>query len=299
MIFQLFSDSQLRDHDVDTLKNFLRPKLGGYCVAIKDIMPGNLLYRGVPWQTRPGYVHQLKAPPPERAGLQRANRAGCPTFYASLAGPGILFEIRATVGQRIAIGEWELTEPLWMHNLGYHEAALRRLGPVRARPMLESVIPNETKQNRQLRHRLSLAFTEDVGPGSEYRYKQTVAINELLFDKAEPIAFRPGGPRFDKVAGTVYPAMRLRGMADNIVLSPQFVDSSLQLRSVRYVEVIQAVEEKSHFSVQLLSLSQIIRDGTIEWADASGPVESRISNICYEDGHWVMRDGYGQTYARV
>jgi hypothetical protein len=33
MTTKIFSDDQLRDKDIDTLKRYLRPKLGGYRVA--------------------------------------------------------------------------------------------------------------------------------------------------------------------------------------------------------------------------------------------------------------------------
>jgi hypothetical protein len=128
-------------------------------------------------------------------------------FYCSVAAPAVFYELRAKQGDRIALSQWEIAERVWMHNLGYHEAALAKLGapdlPTRASAY--DLIPNETRKNAKLRRLLSLAFTEDIPVGREYRYKQSIAINELLFDKAEPIPLRPGGPKSPRVAGTVYP----------------------------------------------------------------------------------------------
>ena len=47
----------------------------------------------------------------------------------------------------------------------------------------------------------------------------------------------PGAPKHKRVAGTVYPATGMRGDADNAVLLPEFVDSSLRIKTVRYVYV--------------------------------------------------------------
>src|ERR1700688_2074200 len=169
----LFTDDQVRKNDIDTLKRWLRPKLGGYTVAIKDMTITNRLYRGVPWPDRPRLFADVSYPPVPFAGMNRASRKGQPMFYASLGGPPVFFELRAAAGQRIALSEWAVAEPIWMHNLGFHEVALRRLGGSRAqaRPQLMQPVPRETKQNENLRRLLSVAFTADTSGNREYRYK--------------------------------------------------------------------------------------------------------------------------------
>jgi len=153
MLFQISTDERIKRRDIDTLKRFLRPKLDDYGVAIKDVRAGNRFYRGVRWQECPQTVKQLGCPPAQNASLGRANRPGCRMFYASLAGPAVPFELKAKPGDRIALSEWELHEPLWMHNLGYHEAALNRLGQGRivVRPQLSNLIPNESTANKCMR----------------------------------------------------------------------------------------------------------------------------------------------------
>jgi hypothetical protein len=193
---ELFSDTELRNKSIDALKRHLRSKLAGYHVAFKDIKIGNLLYRGVLWPDRPSKVDQLSYPPADKAKLNRANRAGHPILYCSVGAPAVFYELRAKQGDRIALSQWEIAEPLWMHNLGYHEAALAKLGApdVATRAGTYDLIPNETRKNAKLRRLLSLAFTEEIRIGWEYRYKQSIAINELLFEEAEPIPLRPSGP---------------------------------------------------------------------------------------------------------
>jgi hypothetical protein len=189
MTSEIFTDARLRDKNIDALKRYLRSKLSGYRVAFSYITPDNLLYRGVPWQQRPSKINQLSYPPVDRVTrLGRVNRIGKPVFYCSRAPEAVFYELRAKEGDLIALSEWEVTEPLWMHNLGFQEDALRRLGAsdVAIRPRWNNPIPNEIKHNARLRQQISLAFTEDVRDGQEYRYKQSIAINELLFDDADP-----------------------------------------------------------------------------------------------------------------
>ena len=156
--------------------------------------------------------------------MGRANREDQSVFYASLGGPAAFFEIKAKPGDLIALAEWEITESLWMHNLGFDEVALRRLGDrLYPRPQLTNLIPHETKRNRKLGRKLSRAFTENLTPENEHRYKQSIAINELLFDGAAPMPIRAGGPQFEYVAGIVYPAMQMRGAADNVMIYPRYV----------------------------------------------------------------------------
>jgi hypothetical protein len=115
-------------------------------------------------------------------------------FYGSRGAAPVLYELRAKTGDRIALSGWKLNVAIWMHNLGFHEDALRRLGGhgVPLRPEFVNPIPNETRENEKMRRAISRAFTEVIEPEREYRYKRTVAITELLFDKAEPISARKG-----------------------------------------------------------------------------------------------------------
>src|ERR1700728_1586829 len=73
-IFRLFTDDQIRKNDIDTLKRWLRPKLGGYTVAIRDLRSDNEFFRGVVWPERPSFVADLSYPPVKYAKLNRASR---------------------------------------------------------------------------------------------------------------------------------------------------------------------------------------------------------------------------------
>lgn len=116
----------------------------------EDIRPGNRLYRGVRCPTRPEQLERISYPPPDRVTqLGRVNRPRQSVFYCSIGAPAVFYELRAKPGDLVALSEWELVEPLWMHNLGYHPHALQRIqAPAHVmRPQLTDPIPNETPVN--------------------------------------------------------------------------------------------------------------------------------------------------------
>jgi hypothetical protein len=192
-------------------------------------------------------------------------------FFCCVGALPVFYEIHAKAGDLIALSEWAVTEPLWMHNLGYHPDALDRMGapiPTQRSPLV-SPIPNETKHNQRLRKRMSLAFTKDVPAGLEFLYKETIAINELLFDRASPIpSHGPNSPRSGSAAGTVYPTVQMRGLADNIAIRPDFADNSLKLNSVRYVLVESPQQERLSYTFLTVAFSNTFSDRSIVWQDA-------------------------------
>jgi hypothetical protein len=153
-------------------------------------------------------------------------------------------------------------------------------------------IPNETKFNERLRRALSLAFTEDVGKGNEYRYKLSIAINERLFDGAGPMpTHHPDGPRDSRAAGTVYPAMGLRGLADNVAMWPEFVDRYLRIQLVQWVRVEAADEQQPSYTIQHLATSREFPGGNIMWDETPMDERRGRGTIALENGQWVLRDG--------
>jgi hypothetical protein len=141
-------------------------------------------------------------------------------------------------------------------------------------------------------------LTEDVHDGEEHKYKQSFAINELLFDRASPLDHRPNGPRADRAAGTVYPAMQMKGAADNAAIFPEFVDSSLRLVSVGYARVEAADEARSSYTILTEAMSHEFRGQEIIWSPTIASEAERRSHIAFENGEWLLRDGHGKIYDR-
>lgn len=299
----MFTQSQLQKNGIDTLKRWLRFRLGGYVVAVKHITANTLVYWGVSCPVRPDSISRISYPPADKVkALQRLNREGQSRFYCSGAAPAVFFELHAKQGDLIALSEWEVTEPLWMHNLGYHPHVLRRIGAqeqhISMRHELTHPIPNETRENEKVRRKLSEAFTTDVRDGEEYRYKQSIAIIESMSEEVQ-LDFPDGNnevPKHEKIAGAVYPAMRLRGDADNLVLLPEFVDSSLRLRTIRHVRVEAADEAASAYTFLTIGFADRFSSDRIQWRADIGTKDARRSHVALEGGHWVLRDGYNRIY---
>jgi hypothetical protein len=124
---EFFSRAQLEARTIESLKDYLRRRIGGYTVAIKDMPTSNPLYRGRLCVERPCTTMDVSYPRPEYVKtLGRANREGRPMFYACLGAFPVFFEIHAKQGDLVALSEWKLAQPLWMHHLGYHPDALSR-----------------------------------------------------------------------------------------------------------------------------------------------------------------------------
>jgi hypothetical protein len=132
-------------------------------------------------------------------------------------------------------------------------------------------------------------------PGRNICTKLSIALNESF----EQVKFEfpddgPDLPRHKRIAGTVYPSMRMRGDADNIVLLPEFVRSSLALKMVQYVRVEAANEETSSYTFLTIAISNGFSDDNIEWMETLGPEDDPRCHIALENGHWVGRDGYNR-----
>jgi hypothetical protein len=157
--------------------------------------------------------------------------------------------------------------------------------------------PERDKLQRASAAGSSLACTEDVHKGDEYRYKLSIAINELMFDGAEPMPTDyPDGPRDGRAAGTVYPAMKMRGLADNVAIWPEFVDLYLRIELVQWELVEAADEQHSLYTVKHLATSREFPDGNIIWDKTPMDERRRRGTIALENGRWISRDGLNDVY---
>lgn len=92
----------------------------------------------------------------------------------------------------------------------------------------------------------------------------------------------------------------MRGDADNIVLRPRVVHSSLRLKSVQYVRVEEADDAKSAYQFLTIGISQSFSDGQIiNWHETLGSESDHRCSIAIENGHWVTRRGHGTIFYSV
>ena len=289
--------------DVDKIKCRIKDCIAGYKREVKSIEPNQDLFRGVllkDGEGRPNEISRISYPPGEFVKKdQRLNRAGQSMFYCSTASAAAFYECQAKQGDFFVLSSWEVKESLWMVNLGYHKTVLKNPGTqdhnINSRNLLTNPkIQSEPKKNKKIRHKLSKAFTIDVPEGKEYIYKQTIAIKEIYLDDSE-IPPQSGGPKINKVAGIVYPAMKLRGDADNVVLLPDIVDS-LKIKSAWYIKIEEADKEKSCYKYLIEGRANSFVNGQIEWEENADKGAVRAS-ISLENGRLVYKDGYDRIYA--
>ena len=285
--------------NVDELVRRLETLLRGYVIASPVLMPGQRLFRSVPWETRPSERDKLSYPPPDRiTTFQRANRPHVSRFYCSVAAPATIFEQKPTAGGRFAVSEWQVTEKLAVMNVGFHRGVLDRIGSRRPTPNWQSrPIPGETPGNRALHRFLAEEFSRDVEDPNEY--KLSAAIAEKL---AGTIHDMPDvGPRRNQIAGLLYPALTMRGDADNLVLLPEAVDASLRFCTVRYVEVDEKFGDTGFQVTTIDFANSLTPSGKILWlSDEPGglPSGNRTMRIDIEDDVWVARDLNGKILDR-
>jgi hypothetical protein len=118
-----------------------------------------------------------------------------------------------------------------------------------------------------------------------------------MFDGAEPMPIDyPDGPRDDRAAGTVYPAMKLRGLADNAAIWPEFVDRYLRLELVQCVLVHAADEQRSLYTINHLATSREFPGGKIIWDETPMDERRGRGTIALENSRWILRDGLNDIY---
>jgi hypothetical protein len=89
--------------------------------------------------------------------------------------------------------------------------------------------------------------------------------------------------------------MQMRGSADNVAIWPDFVDSSLRIKSVRYV-MVEAVDEATSLYTFLTAISHTFSDRDIIWQEDLPSEVQRRSYIALEGGIWALRDGFKRIY---
>lgn len=290
--------------DIDFLKTRLELLFCGYALASPIISPGQVLYRGNLWSSRPTNIAEVRYPPKHVVTrLQRANRPGSPMFYSSIAREAPFFELDVKPGDHVAISHWELMEKLWVNNVGYIDPVFKKLQSNR------KDVPNwgtsqtnfETPANRLVHNFLAEEFAREVATSSEHEYKISIAIAEKLMGNilGEVAEGMPSGQKF---SGILYPALAMRANADNLVLLPEAVDKHLSLKKVEFIRVDE-IKGDMQYQITLLDFADSFGlDGTIEW---KGRIPHWVlppgatATATVENGQWVLRDSSGKILPPV
>ncbi len=240
----------------------------GFTLDMPEFEPGLKIFRAVRVDSKPINKGRLSYPPAEYVRQNgRLNAAGEVLFYGALFEPSnALYECRAQVGERFAVGCWTTTQKLLFNHLGYFGAGVNSL-PIPRVPLWMKPA-TETTRNEILRSWQSDIFTKKIEEGGERFYNISIALAKFAMSELVP-----GNESPKELAGVLYPSIATQLYSDNVALKPHVVDSSLQLIKVFFVEIrsINAIEytgceELGRITFQILDLSlEHRRDGRIIW----------------------------------
>ncbi|HVW60924.1 MAG TPA: hypothetical protein VHC48_12835, partial [Puia sp.] len=218
------------------------------------------------------------------ATLGRANEQGVARFYGSIGRSVPFFELNPKVGDKIILSTWKTTGDMLLNSVGFTEGSATILNSKRELGKLYTLLEHEyAKESNEtqiaIREFLAKWFVKKIDPADSHLYKLTAAIANILLS----------GEKFD---GLIYPTVKMFGNADNVVLDRRFVDKSLQLVSVEYLEVIE--NEGVQFKTEIIDTSIKWEEcGNIEWSGRElGWNYPTLSHITMkgENGEWVNLD---------
>jgi hypothetical protein len=182
---------------------------------------------------------------------------------------------------------WKTTAPLLANHVGYTDEAFKALGSNREHAKWDPAFPKTTEGDvdQLIVEFLAEIFTQPVPPGSEYRYKVSVAIAEKLFLD-------------DIFDGLLYPTVQMKANADNFALKPRYADTNLRFLKAEFVR-IKAVRAFAYDLDVLDTATELMPDGTIVWKGHHDRWTLRNEGdqltFVVEDGEWVARDAAGQV----
>lgn len=261
----------LRKADIDTLHWRLFPLLEGAKGFAKTYGPADAIYRAVLWRERPTHQSQLSYPPAERVtGIQRASRPGQSRFYGSSAREAPLFELGVQPGDRIALSRWLLTDQVRLMAIGFHPAvyAERQSSFSVDLPWRASEKVHFKPAHRLTYEFVSRTFAAPVERGSEYRYKLSVALAELLQGvvprETDPALKFSWVEQGKLVAGLVYPPLAMRGNGENFCFPPAIADRALAFDCVEYMEVLEAHDMMYRVLIKDIAVGAS-PDGELQW----------------------------------
>lgn len=290
----------LRTAEIDFIKAQLTVLFRGYGVQSPILNKGQTLYRGVRWSEKPHNVRDLSYPPAVSVKAhQRVNRPHQPMFYSSVARSGAIYELRPTSGDHFAISKWRTTEPILVNNIGYVPQVFGGLDSKRSPPEWgPGHFVEATGSNVLVGEYFATEFSKIISPSDEHLYKMSIAIAEKHYiggtvadPSRGPMA---GGGRF---GGVVYPTIAMRANADNIALLPEFVDHSLSLISVEWVQIDSQSENQTFHLRKLDFANSFGPGGEIEWKGRAGKwfiQPGQLVTATVEDGRWIVKNEMGE-----
>jgi hypothetical protein len=269
----------LANCSVDFLTDFINPIITGYTVNAYRFLPANVLYRGIKYENKPSYYHDLIYPPKNCTKLNRANLEGEQMFYCATKKKAPFYELALAKGDRIVLTTWSLAIPIYCNNVGYTKSNFDILSAKREIPVesLEKALKLSIDENQIIAEFLAQSFCKNPLQENPEYFKLTNAIAKNHFST--------------DFHGLLYPTIQYSANADNIALTKETIDSNyLRIEQIEYIEVTEI--ENNKYTYKILDISQEVMNGQIKWGNSD-----KIWIVTDEDEDIYFTDEFGSIEA--
>lgn len=287
-IIKKLKSIDLKDADINIIKKQISTITVTHKKKTPKLYAGQKFFRGVKWPAKTLNVNQLSYPPVNLVNtFHRCGRVNHPLFYCSNAMEAVFYELNCSKGDTISLSEWESTQELLVNHVGYHKPTLEQLKSKRSIPWwgVDGNEPDMKESDLTINKFLAEEFTKTVPIAKEYLYKTSVAIAEQHFQQE----------MFD---GLMYPAIAMKGNADNFALKPHTVDNKLILEKVEYIEITGGDKNSGYEIKRLDFANSFAKDGKIEWKGRLPHwiirKRGETLKVAVENGKWIARNPNGE-----
>lgn len=208
----------------------------GYTQKGLMLEPGTLLYRAIPYSSKPTHASYLSYPPEAFAKAGRVSRKGNPVFYSATDYRTSIWEIGLKPGDKFVMTRWVVQKEIQLTNVGFMPETYKRLKSNGFRPVVDQVIDRKNiysghRNNLALHKYLADQFCRPVSKDQTHLYKLTTAIAEFVM--------------YDGWAGLAYPTMAMRGNGENVVLKTEIIDLGIvSPLDVLWAEIIEEIPDE-------------------------------------------------------
>ena len=227
------------DHEIDKIKEQLRPLIDKIDVETVTIPAGTFLYRAI--KIGNGFSKKAKFKPSDlqhrkakEVKMCRVNRERQPMLYCSLSKEPPFFEIELFNNDELVMGFWQISNSITLINIGYTKSVFEKYKANRSHNVwrvaqepgssttkithdanysydADEIDMINNDKDREIKEAISAAFMQEVGSNQEYKYKLTIAIAELSVEKYQHFS--------GKISGVMYPSSKMRANGDNVALN--------------------------------------------------------------------------------
>lgn len=223
------TEMSISDVDDSYINLILSRLMTGYTTQTALINRGLKLYR-VRKCDKPNLVSEISYPPSKFVtSYGRGNLIGQSVFYGSTLEQSALAEVDCKIGDRVILSEWEVASELQLNHIGFTQKTKKALNSTRDLHKIYGFVKNThnySKLNSMIHEYLSYIFSKPTEAGREQeQYKCSANLAQIMVHNKN----------YD---GLLYPAVKLFGNCNNILLKTNSVDEKLKPIKASYASIV-------------------------------------------------------------